>query len=189
LAQSNVYSLNVVGYHNISTTAGQFKLIANQLNTANNSIGSILTNVPHGTFFYKYNAGWGTFDYDTDLGGWDPDGNATLNPGEGGLIKTPSAITITFVGEVLQGSLSNNCPSGFAVRSSMVPQAGLVSTDLGFPQVHGDNVYKYSAGWGTYAYDSDIGWDPNEPSFAVGEAFMTKQNSGAKGWVRNFTVQ
>src|ERR1041384_6863088 len=101
LAQSNVYSLNVVGYHNISTTAGQFKLIANQLNTANNSIGSILTNVPHGTFFYKYNAGWGTFDYDTDLGGWDPDGNATLNPGEGGLIKTPSAITITFVGEVL----------------------------------------------------------------------------------------
>src|SRR2546421_1894502 len=40
-AQSNVYSLNVVGYVNVVFPPGQFTVFANPLNNANNAISNI----------------------------------------------------------------------------------------------------------------------------------------------------
>jgi hypothetical protein len=40
--------------------------------------------------------------------------------------------TVTFVGEVPAGSLSNPIPKGFSIKASQVPQAGKASTDLSF---------------------------------------------------------
>src|SRR5512132_2719661 len=108
----NVYSANVVGYINVAVPANQYILIANQLNTGSNTIANVLAGVPGGAIFQKYSgSGYSAYNYDDLDNAWAPDGNATLNPGEGGFFKSPVATTITFVGEVMQGSLTNALPA------------------------------------------------------------------------------
>ena len=188
-----VYSVNVVGYYNIPIVANQLKMIANQLNTANNTIGSLLPAGPAGAQLYKYSGGYTTYTFDDLDMVWTPDGNATLNPGEGAFFRSPTATTITFVGEVLQGKMTNNVPAGVQVlRSSMVPQAGGVTSVLGFPGEGGDQLYKYAGGYTTYTFDDlDMVWTPSEPNIAVGEAFFVKKapTSTNTKWIRDFTVQ
>jgi len=186
----NVYSLNVVGYYNITVPASGYALIANQLNTTNNTIGSLLPSVPPNTIFYKYAGSYSAYVFDEFDLIWTPDGNATLNPGEGGFIKNPDAtpLTLTFVGEVMQGSLTNPVPAGYAIRSSMVPQAGGVSSVLGFPAAPNDIVYKYAGAYSAFVFDEfDLVWTPSEPAVSVGEAFFSFKGA-AVDWVRNFTV-
>src|SRR5688572_23815862 len=106
VAQS-VYSVNAVGYVNKSLVAG-YTLISNPLNGTNNLLSTILPVVADGTFILKWNAASQTFSDPSqyyDGLGWLPD--ATLNPGEGAFINAPAATTVTFVGEVPQGNLTN----------------------------------------------------------------------------------
>lgn len=188
----NVYSLNVVGYYNVTVPANSFALIANQLNTTNNTLASLLPAPPDGTQFYKFTgSGWNAYVFDALEGAWQPDGNVTLNPGEGGFIKnnTSAPMTITFVGEVLQGSLTNPIPAGYAVRSSMVPQAGALP-DLAFPAQDGDQVFLFTgSGYSSFVYDGlENAWTPSNPTVSVGQAFFSRK-AAAVDWVRNFTVQ
>jgi hypothetical protein len=191
-AQSNVYSLNVVGYYNLPLQANKFALIANQMNTTNNTIGSVLANVQDGTGFQKYAGGFTAYVYDGLSAAWTPNGNATLNPGEGGFIKSPVATTITFVGEELQGSLSLTMPKGqFAIRSSMTARSG-TPTALNFPAEDGDGLQTYSGGYTAYVYDGlGAAWTPSEPTFSVGQSFFVKKagTSSSLTWTQNFTVQ
>lgn len=193
VAQSNVYSLNVVGYYNIPIPAGQYLLIANQLNTTNNTIASLLANAPAGASFQKYNGSFTAYTFDDADMAWTPDGFATLNPGEGGFFRSPVATTLTFVGEVLQGSLTNPVPIGaYAIRSSMVPQAGKVTTDLGLPGEAGDGVQTYNNGFTAATFDdADMAWTPAEPVLSVGQAFFVRKAPTATNsqWIRVFTVQ
>ena len=100
--------------------------------------------------------------------------------------------SLTFVGEVLQGGLTNTLPIGaLSMRSSMVPQAG-TATVLGIPGEAGDQLYKYSNGYTIYQFDEfDPVWLPSEPTINVGEAFFYRKSpsSTQSKWVRNFTVQ
>ena len=205
MAQSNVYSLNVVGYYNITVGALQQVMIANQLNTTNNTLGSLLAPpmVNNNDILYKYSGGFSLSQYSTDDGQWDPSPAVTLNPGEAAFFKNEqSAITetLTFVGEVLQGSLTNTLPINIQVmRSSIVPQQGLVSTTLGLPFDNNDLLYVYNVlqnhgSYTLYQYSTDDGqWDPNEPTINVGQGFFYKKAATAlpanANWVRNFTVQ
>jgi hypothetical protein len=195
MAQSNVYSLNVVGYYNITVPANQLVLIANQLNTTNNTLGSLIASPPPSSAFYKFTGSWNLYQFDPDDLTWYPDSLVTLNLGEGGYFKSPTAMTLTFVGEVAQGALVN---TGIAplnanhIVSSMVPQAGAVTTDLKFPAEPSDAVYKFTGSWNLYQFDpDDLTFYPSEPTFAVGEAMMVKKAAGgtATAWTRNFTVQ
>ncbi len=187
----NVYSLNVVGYYNVTVPANGFAMVANQFNTTNNTLGALIANPPVNTTVYKFGgSGWTGYTFDEFDLKWLPDGNATINPGEGVFVKnvTASPMTLTFVGEVPQGSLTNSLPAGFAVRSSMVPQAGAVTAVLGFPGEANDTVYKYAGSYTGYTFDEfDLKWLPSEPEFSVGEAFFSKKVA-AGNWVRNFTV-
>src|SRR4051812_15813194 len=152
-AQSNVYSTNVVGYYDLNIPANKYVLLANQLNTTNNTIGGVLVNSPDGAIFQKFLNGYSAYVYDSLVPGWTPDGNATLNPGEGGFFKSPVATTLTFVGEVLQGNLTNTLPIyKYAVRSSIVPQSGTL-TQLGVPGEDGDVVQTYGNGYSGFVYD------------------------------------
>src|SRR5262249_33655332 len=94
MAQSNVYSLNVVGYINQilvgGGAAGKFQMIANQLNTTNNTIGSLIPAAPDGTVLYKFNGT--SFDIATSLGGWDHP-EYTLAPGQGAIVNSPNLWT------------------------------------------------------------------------------------------------
>jgi hypothetical protein len=190
MAQGNVYSLNVVGYHQVTIAPGALSLIANQLQTTNNTLASLLPSVPPGTIVYKYSAGWTPYTFDEFDLKWLPDGAASMNPGEGAMVRNvgTTPLTLTFVGEVLQGNLETAVPAGLSVRSSKVPQAGKLTTDLQFPAVAGDVAYKYAGGFTPYTFDEfELKWTPEEPTIAVGEAFMSSK-AAAANWTRNFTV-
>jgi hypothetical protein len=78
------------------------------------------------------------------------------------------------------------------IRTSIVPQAGRVSTDLGLPGEALDQLFTYHGGFTTYQFDDvDLVWTPSEPSIVVGDAFFyIKANGNTQTlWVRNFTVQ
>src|SRR5687767_7867980 len=105
-AQS-VYSVNAVGYVNLSLPTG-YSMIANPLNTTNNTIGSLLTDLPNFSNLLKW-TGSGFNVATFAFGAWDQP-NITLNPGEGAFVNLGSAATLTFVGEVMQGSLTNPVP-------------------------------------------------------------------------------
>jgi hypothetical protein len=163
------------------------------MQTTNNTLASLIPTAPDGTGFFKYTtgSGWAAFTYDELEPGWLPNGDATLNPGEGGFIKnnTASPITVTFVGEVKQGALATSLPAGYAVVSSQVPQAGNL-TALSFPGADGDGVFKYTpgAGYTAFTYDElEPGWLPSEPTIGVGESFFSRKGA-ATSWDRNFTV-
>lgn len=191
VAQTNVYSVNAVGYVNVSLPAG-FSLIANQLNSTNNSISSVLSGLPNFSNFYKFVPGSG-FDIATLVfGTWDKP-NLTLNPGEGGFVNVASPTTITFVGDVPQGSLTNAAPVGSSIRSSVVPQAGGIDAlGLAATLSNFDNVYKWN-GAGYDIYTLVFGsWSKNgspsaAPAVAVGEAFFLNLNNPIS-WVRSFSV-
>jgi hypothetical protein len=196
MAQSNVYSLNVVGYVNTTlvggTANGKFQMIANPLNTTNNTIGSLIPSAPDGTVLYKFN-GTG-FDIATSLGGWDHP-EFTLAPGEGAIVNSPNNWTNTFVGEVLQGTLANSYPAGFSIRASKIPLAGTI-TSLQLPATQfadGDVIYQFDTA--AQSYDiytllggSWVGGKNSEPTLAVGEA-MWLQPAAAGTWNQTFTVQ
>src|SRR6266446_1325324 len=55
MAQSNVYSLNVVGYVNkVMPSGGKYIMISNPLNTTSNTINSLLSGAAVGSQFLKF---------------------------------------------------------------------------------------------------------------------------------------
>ena len=193
MAQSNVYSLNVVGYYNIPLAANQKMMIANQLNTTNNTLAALIPSGPPNANLYKYNGGFSTYQFDEFDLVWKPDGLATLNPGEGAFYVSPTATTLTFVGEVQQGALTVTLPINTKViRASIVPQQGLITTDLKLPGEANDNLYTYAGGYTTYQFDEfDLVWKPSQPTINVGQSFfyVKAPTRVSSTWVRNFTVQ
>jgi len=197
---AQVYSVNAVGYVNKTLVPG-FQLVANPLDAGagNNTVAKLFAGAPAGTTVYKYTGtGFDVNDYDPDTygaQGW-ADPAQTLVPGEGAFVKLPAGanFTVTFVGEVAQGSLSNPLPKGFSIRSSQVPQSAALDTVLKFPIANGDFIYQYDTAAKAYVttdYDTDTygpqGWATTAPSPAVGEAFWVKKIA-AVNWVRDFSV-
>ncbi len=199
VAQSNVYSLNVVGYVNkVIVGNSKYTGVANPLNTTNNTLAGLLgganVGLPTGSQVLKWSPGAADF---TTYGkvafgtGWTGGGEAaSLNPGEGALVFLQAATdyTNTFVGEVKQGNLTNAFQTGFQLAGNQVPDSGTVSS-LGLVPPNGSQLLKWDAGlqdWVTYGKLA-FGWTPSEPSLTVGEGFMISASSGFN-WVRNFTV-
>jgi hypothetical protein len=127
---------------------------------------------------------------------WD-DPEVPLPLGGGLFVSVPSGgspLNITFVGEVPQGTLNNLVPSGLSMKSSMVPQSGLITANLNYQPTANDTCYQYDGGTGNFIigqYNVIIPgtlefWD-NEPNIAVGEAFYLL-TSTQKTWTRTFTV-
>lgn len=165
-------------------------MIANPLNTTNNTLEALMPTPPDFTTVYKWTGT--TYAIATYFLGWD-NPSLTLNPGEGCFINAPSVFTNTFVGEVMQSpnettALANPLPAGFSIRSSMVPQAG-TADDLGLTAAMADFdvVYKFNAAANNYSVHTYfLGWDV-VPSFGVGEAFWVSKGA-AGSWDRIFTV-
>jgi hypothetical protein len=183
-----VFSVNAVGFVNVAVPPG-FSMIANPLNAPTNTVPALFAGVPDGTTIYKFD-GTSYSVNSLDLGEW---GNPaqTLVPGEGAFIRNPGTtpFTVTFVGEVMQGSLSNPIPAGFSIKSSQVPQSAALDTVLGFPAADGDIVYQFSNAQNTYVIHAlDLGeWSGGAPVPAVGESFFVKKVA-AGNWTRTFSV-
>jgi len=201
MAQGTVFSVNAVGYVNTTLKPG-FNLISNPLTASDNSITGLFSALPFGTQVSKFDSTSGKFTtatYDDITSAYIPASAAALTvvPGEGVFVKNggKTDLTVTFVGEVSQGNLSNPIPKGLSIRSSQVPQAGKLSTDLGYKATAGDQASQYNPltqKFTTFTFD-DItnawiaGGVANEPSFGVGEAFFLKA-AVATTWTRTFSV-
>jgi hypothetical protein len=203
----NVYSLNVVGYYNVTLTNNQFWIVANQLNTTNNQIQYVIPTAQDFTTVYKWNgSSYGINQYVSPANygnGWDHPTD-TLNPGEAAMIKDPGTgggQTLTFVGEVLQGALSNNIPTdALCFRSYSVPMAATLAA-ASVPGEDFDITYVWTGrNYGivtTYTSPANYGngWDSdgsgNGPLLAVGQGFGYKKYPANHGnaWIQNFTVQ
>lgn len=184
-ASAQVYSVNAVGYVNVSVPKG-FSMIANPLKAASNTVGALLAAAPDATTVYKFANG--KFGVNAKDFGDFANPAETLNPGEGAFIEAPSAFTVTFVGEVAQGSLSQNVPKGFSIQASQVPQSGQLDTVLKFPAADGDTVYRFNNATGKYSIHAyDFGsWD-TAPVPAVGESFFVNKVADSQ-WKRDFSV-
>jgi hypothetical protein len=208
MAQSNVYSLNVVGYVNLTLTNG-FQMVANQLDFdgtgTNNTLTTVFgTSLPSLSKVYAYTANSATFSvatYNAGNGTWVGNtaaANAALQPGGGLFLSIPASATApivtTTVGTVLQGSLSTPYIAGFNIISSQTPLAGGAGS-LGLTNNASslDAVYQFNAatqGYGSkHTYNAGNGtWLGGEPQFAVGEAFWyNAKNAGS--WSVTFNVQ
>lgn len=180
-------SCNIVGYVDRTMPAGD-SMHCNPLNAIDNRVSALFAGVPEGTTIYKWNDGsqaWIGNGY--EFGQWS-DPNMTFVPGEGFLFQNNSAaLTRSFVGEVALGHGVNPVPNLQSIRSSIVPQAGRVVTDLHLPVINGDTVSRMINGsYVTYTYSGGA-WSPSEPSVSIGESFWNNKNIGF-WWHRNFLV-
>jgi hypothetical protein len=214
-----VYSVNAVGYVNSTLVVNKFNLIGNPLNGSNNLFGTVLPLADDqiGTVVYRWiNASQQLSDANTYLGGgaWI-DGNGAeppaLNPGEGVYIQPLSGsgattVSITFVGEVPQGSLSTPLAGAnlTSFKSSQVPQSAPVGAPgmqgtLELPNEAGDLIYLFdpntafspaytSLGAGQWL-DADGATINSGPTINVAQGFVFQQvSSTGTSWGRTFSV-
>jgi hypothetical protein len=186
-----VYSVNAVGFVNVVFPPG-FTLASNPLEGATNTVAVLFSSVPNGTSVFKFDSALGQYTGTTFLFGNWGNPSFSLVPGEGFFFKNPGSTTITntFVGNVKQGALTTSLSSGFTLVGSQVPQAGLVSTDLGLPIANAESVFKFDAATQQYTGATFLfgNWGgAGEPSVGVGEGFFVKKNAAAS-WNRTFSV-
>jgi len=162
MSQSVVYSLNAVGYITVTMNPG-FNMIACQLITTNNTVGSLLNNGTglsgnpgpyEGSIVYKYNPVAKSYGIDVAdaagssyADGWDGNGVITMNPGEAIWFQnnTGAAVTATFVGTVPQGTNTVGVVKGFNMISSPVPFSGDVVTNMSLTNYNdGDQVFVWN---------------------------------------------
>lgn len=205
-AQSNVYSVNVVGYYNIVVPTGgaqnnlnRYRLATLQLKAngiANPTLNNTLTNVTVGAQVHTWGVGgWsGLNEYLGQPDGWESD--VAIPYGTGFFIKNPLAtdVTVTVVGEVMQGVQTVTYGTGLNPRGPLTPQAGGLTTVHNWTQV-GDRVYVWNPNNGNpgswalineYLGDPD-GWENGEPTVPVGGAVMVSSATGGT-WTRTFSV-
>ena len=190
-AFGQVYSVNAVGYINLTVPAKSYVLAGNQLNNGGNTLKEVLPSVPDGTVVFKYSQGSGFAAIGFEFGEWGtPD--ASAKPGEGFFLQNNGAapITVTFVGEVPQGSRTTALAKGLNLVASQIPQAGKLVTDLKFPAAEGDVVYQWNTASQKYKDPNgfEFGeWGGGEPQIAVGEGFFVNKVAAAS-WDRTFSV-
>jgi len=214
---AQVYSLNAVGYINVNVPTG-FSIIADQLYATNQQTsqsidaifaptllnGGATTADPYagvelfpfssGAFsaalIVEQNTGSAPFWSSPTLAGY------SFNPGQGAFIYNPNApFTMTFVGQVPQGSVTNEMVQGFNLVSSIIPQTGAVDTDLGIVPALGDIVFTFSSGAyaaaNIYEYNgANYFWSQLVSSTnTVGSGFFYYSASATPNfWVRTFNI-
>ncbi len=208
-SSAQVYSVNTVGYINLTLTPG-YNLICNQLTNGNNNINVALTNGVTDGMQIQALVG-GAFDeadqYYDGFGWIQADGvtpsTRIFTPGVGYLVLNPttSSATVTLLGDVPQGTSTTTIAPGYGFYGSVVPVVSGLSTN-GFPSGAAADGMQYSTFSGSptpqyseaVQYYNGFGWiAPDgvtsvDPAPAVGQGFLINNPSAAAPWVRNFTV-
>jgi hypothetical protein len=126
-------------------------------------------------------------------------GDAPLRPGQPAIIIATNAITIPFIGLVRDGVevagmdyVTNPITSATNYLASILPLAGRLSADLGFPASHGDKVQLWTNGntleTFTYANTCDgtnWAWCPSEPVLGLGQGFVLITGNTNNAWVQS----
>src|ERR1051325_1454281 len=206
----NVYSLNVVGYVNATVVSPGYTPLNNPFKLTDNSLTNVVDPadaIPVGTRLLTFTNGTYTTVAKGASQSWGTSGaaNTTQIPnGKGYYLRnlSGSPFTVTFVGEVPQGALSNTfiSASGYSFVGSMVPAATFVGS-LGVQPGTGDRILRFglngsqtyttyswsgtawSGGTGTNATDTALG-----PPVNVGEGFFYRNLSGLGKMTINYTL-
>jgi hypothetical protein len=202
---SNVYSLNAVGYINVTIPEGYSVISCPLISSPDNSLNTLFpasNTAFKGLKFYLWTNGAyaGAASYTTR---WVSGGEEQLTPGTAGFIYNNPAngvgpITVTFVGQVPAGGTVPFYP-GFNLVSSILPVDGLLNTNLMdfVGQYAGDKVYTYEGGVGynpAYSTKLDGAWInvPNITNLASGFFYENATNQGYgfinTNWVESFSV-
>lgn len=209
VAQSNVYSLNIVGYVNVDITNG-YNLITVPLKPTdgnmdiNNTI-MMPANTDSSTLFKWTGAGYSAntpqwIEDSPGVGQWMGDAPMTVNVGEAVFINATAAGKITFVGEVMTGAIQNTLAPGYNTVGNKVPvEAAWPGKDNGND---GDNFQIWKPAtqsfFGDWTYIAKVGTDPygwtlDGVTFTDGPVLTPGQgvfyfNSGttAINWTQNF---
>ena len=203
----NVYSLNVVGYINVTCAGSTYTMMANQLNNGTNGLAQVLPSAPALSEVLKYNAA--KSDYDTAVtdgsGAWftllGAPSTMTVAPGEGFffLNGNSATVTTTLVGEVPQGALSVNFAANtYTMASAPTPVSYPLDASSGFPIVPLMTYLVYNPAISDYTtYVSDgTGWftllgaSVPTPTAGIGQGFfINNPDPAVHTWNINFTVQ
>jgi hypothetical protein len=205
MAQSNVYSVNIVGYVNLTVTPG-YNLISLPIQNADptSSINSVLTNSSYNGSYVPASAGTAVFTwnghgfnqpmYAGGDGNWYDQTGVTLQtnplvPGQGFFLQMPSTnvqigngetpktnLTFTLVGSVLTGTNSYPVTAGYNFYGNFLPISGNLCTN-GFPVVDNSAYYTYN------------GHGYNQPFYGLGTNDSATNLSGNPGPVPIFTDQ
>jgi|ERR1035437_896118 hypothetical protein len=206
----NVYSLNVVGYVNVTLPSHQFAAVANPLDASlggtvagGNDITNLFQGVAASSTLATFNSALN--DYDTPItfsgksGAWT--GNFSMPPGKGALYFNNGAAdtVVTFVGQVQQGAYTaaSIASHTFQLAGSPVPLGGDLSdlnTKLGLVPSAGDTVALFNSAANDWT--TPVTWSAKSSAWtgtlpiAPGAGFLYFNNSAsANTWVSNFTVQ
>jgi hypothetical protein len=154
VAQTNVYSINAVGYINVTLYPGYNLITCPLITSPDNTIGTLLNNT---TGAYQIGTGHSAlrasvFQYINGVGyvagdqanssvapnGWASGGTNTILPGQAiwflnpGTLNTGSNMTATFVGTVPQANnynLTNTLYTGYNLVGSIIPSSGDLITN------------------------------------------------------------
>jgi len=191
IAQSNVYSANVVGYVNVTNGAAQYALLSLPLDTGSNNLTGLFPSAPNGSQVLIWN-GAGYQGAQKSFGNWNT--NFNLSPGQGFFIKFPASGTNTFAGSVavpVGGSVTNSFAANvYALVGSPIPYSdNLTGTNLNLQLANGSQVLIWNSSSQSYqgAQKSFGNWNTNL-LIVPGEGFFVKSSS-ATNWVQTFNLQ
>jgi hypothetical protein len=212
----NVYSLNVVGYVNVTLPHGAFTCVANPLDATmggtvagGNDSGNLFTNTAanlfNGSKLQPWNSAINDFsaqiNYSTITKKWGS--TFSMAPGVAAMFFNNGAsdTVITFTGQVPQGtySVGSLIKGGFSMVGSPVPIGGDLTNStsaVGLVPSNGDTL----ATWGGTDWRASSKWSTITKKWsasatatagiAPGQGFFYFNNgSSANNWVSNFTVQ
>jgi len=159
-----VTSANIVGYNKVTVNNGDYTLISSALLGTNNTLGTLLADVPVGTSVLSWNSG--TQSYETvskTRGGWGTAATNTL-PQSGGVfvqlaggsdfdiitsgdVPTNSTISIDTVNGLTL--VSYPFPAPVAFSNTTIASSALVGDSVSFWQSGAYNTFsKTRGGWG-----------------------------------------
>jgi hypothetical protein len=179
IAQTNVYSLNAVGYINVTCPPGFNIITVPLIESPDNTVGTVLNNASGAlthdqVYFYTPSGGYsvndtaktvgGGFTSTTNANGWANNGTNVAAPGVGFwfLNNNSTNVVLTFVGTVPTGSITNTLVAGFNLVGSAVPMSG----DIASNSISA--LTNYNVGDAVYTYD------PTQPPVSA----YTKYTSG-----------
>jgi hypothetical protein len=181
-------SRNLIGFWKASLPPG-FSMISNPFVSANNNYEALFPQIPENCAVHRFDLLLFRLSENEFKGGKWVNPHETLSPGEGAIFQNTTAreLSYAFTGEIPQGELSLPLPSGFSIRSSMLPLEGRLQTDLLFPVGEGDAIHLFDRRYQQYRIHSWSGgkWAPNEPTVAIGQSFWVGKSQPAN-WQRTF---
>jgi hypothetical protein len=204
-SMAQVYSQNAVGFYTLNLETG-FNLIANQLDNGDNNINTIIpptAPLPDGSSLLTWDAAGQTFNpADTFFAtlGWFTGINPSttvLSAGSGAFLQVGSPASVVLVGDVPQGTLTQDLVPNFQIISQLTPQS-LGFDAAGLPASDGDSMLFWDAAGQSYlpalTYFAGIGWVEGinivDPTPLIGEAvfYQRSPSGGSATWTRDFSV-